>query len=265
MPQFAGADLAEFASPWTGQLVTFTLILSRISGLMSVGPLLGRTILPWPIRIGLAVVLSLLLAPLVNSTKLTTLEATSFIPAVATEFGLGFLLGCGSLLILWVLPLAGRLLDQQHSVLSDDDDHPLAGSSLTSWITLWGTAAFLLCSPINGHLQAVRVFADSFHACPIGSTSGLLNANIAAQILQTSSQLSLLLIAPALATMALINLAIGLLSAAGLPGVSTMLGNIARSAAAVIVLTLNVSGIQQTIADYVRDGIAVPTDLFSSR
>ena len=265
MPQFTAADISVLVSPWTGQLVTFALVLSRVGGLLSVGPLLGRAILPWPIRVGLAIVLSLLLAPLVDSPKFTTFEATTFVPAVATEFSVGFLLGCGSLLILWVLPLAGRLLDQQHALPSDDDDDPLSGSPITRWLTLWGTAAFLLCSPVNGHLQAVRVLADSFQASPIGSTPGLLDANIAGQFLQQSTQLALLLVAPALATMALINLAIGLLSAAGLPGISTTLGNTARSVAAIIVLTLNLSGIQQTIADYVRDGIAASTNASPSR
>ncbi|MFM9965476.1 MAG: flagellar biosynthetic protein FliR [Planctomycetaceae bacterium] len=265
MPQLTVADVSLLLSPWTAQLVTFALVLSRVGGLLSVGPLLGRAILPWPIRVGLAVVLSLLLVPLVGSSKCTTFEKTTFVPAVATEFSKGFLLGCGSLLILWVLPLAGRLLDQQHALPSDDDDDdPLAGSPITRWLTLWGTTAFLLCSPINGHLQAVRVLADSFHASPIGSTTGLLDANVAAQLLQQSSQLALLLIAPALATLALINLALGLLGAAGLQGVPITLGNTARSLAAVVVLTLNLSGIQQTVADYVRDGITIATDVAPS-
>lgn len=260
MPQVTIADIAVLVSPWMGQLVTFALVLSRIGGLLSVGPLLGRAILPWPIRIGLAIALSLLLAPLVGSPRITTFEIATFTPAAVTEFSVGFLLGCGSLLILWVLPLAGRLLDQQHALPSEEDDDPLAGSLITRWLTLWGTAAFLLCSPVNGHLQAVRVLADSFQTTPIGSTTVLLDTQVAAQFLQQSSQLALLLVAPALATLALLNLALGLLSAAGLPGVSTTLGNTARSVAAVIVLTLNLSGIQQTVADYVRDGIAATTN-----
>ncbi len=260
MPQLTIADIAVLVSPWTGQLVTFALVLSRIGGLLSVGPLLGRAILPWPIRIGLATVLSLVLAPLAGSPKLTTFEIAAFAPAAVLEFSVGFLLGCGSLLILWALPLAGRLLDQQHALPSEEDDDPLAGSPITRWLTLWGTAAFLLCSPVNGHLQAVRVLADSFQTTPIGSTTVLFDTQVAAQFLQQSSQLALLLVAPALATLALLNLALGLLSTAGLPGVSTTLGNTSRSVAAVIVLTLNLSGIQQTVADYVRDGIAATSN-----
>lgn len=260
MPQFTPADLTVWLIPWTGQLVTFALILARVSGLLAVGPLLGRAILPWQARVGLALVLAMLLTPLVGTATLPRLDLLSFLPAAATELGLGFLLGCGSLLILWAIPLAGRLLDQQHALPGDDDDDPLGGSPLARWLTLWGAACFLLCSPINGHLQAVKILADSFRSWPLGSSSGVWESNMVAQLVQHSCQLSLLLIAPALATLVLVNLGIGLLGAAGLPGASTTIGNTTRPIVAALVLAASLSGIQQTISDCVRDGITVLAD-----
>ena len=260
MPQFTPADLALWLIPWTGQLVTFALVLARVSGLLAVGPLLGRAILPWQARIGLALVLSMLLSPLVTTATQTRLDLTSLLPAAATELGLGFLLGCGSMLILWAIPLAGRLLDQQHALPGDDEDDPLGGSPIARWLTLWGAASFLLCSPINGHLQAVKILADSFRSWPLGSSSGVWESNLVAQLVQQSCQLSLLLIAPALATLTLVNLGFGLLGAAGLPGVSTSICNTTRPIIATLVLVASLSGIQQTISDSVRDGVAVLAD-----
>ncbi len=259
MPQFALADLAVWLTPWTAQLATFGLVLSRVSGLLAVGPLLGRAILPWQARVGLALVLALLLTPLVGTTMLT-FDLASFVPAAATELGLGFLLGCGSLLILWAIPLAGRLLDQQHALPAEEDDDLLGGSPLARWITLWGAACFLLCSPINGHLQAVKILADSFRAWPLGAATGFWESNVVAELLQQSCQLSLLLIAPALAALTLINLGFGLLGAAGLSGASTSIGNTTRPIIAALVLAASLSGIQQTISDSVREGITVLAD-----
>lgn len=260
MSQFTPADLAVWLIPWTGQLLTFALVLARVSGLLAVGPLLGRAILPWQARVGLALVLSLLLTPLVGMATLPSFDLTSFIPAAATELGLGFLLGCGSLLILWAIPLAGRLLDQQHALPGDDDDDPLGGSPIARWLTLWGAACFLLCSPINGHLQAVKILADSFRSWPLGSSSGIWETDLVAELVQQSCQLTLLLIAPALATLTLVNLGIGLLGAAGLPGASTAIGNTTRPIVAALVLAASLSGIQQTISDTVRDGVTVLAD-----
>ena len=74
MPQLTPADLAVWLSPWMGQIVTFALVLARVAGLLAVGPLLGRAILPWQARVGLALVLSLLVTPLVGTV--TSLPAT---------------------------------------------------------------------------------------------------------------------------------------------------------------------------------------------
>ena len=260
MPPFNPADLAVWLSPWMAQLATFFLVASRVSGMLAVGPLLGRAILPWQARIGLAIVLSMLLTPVVGTTMPIQLDMTSLVPAAATEFGLGFLLGCGSLLILWAIPLAGRLLDQQHALPTEDEDDPLGGSPIARWLTLWGAACFLLCSPMNGHLQAVKVLADSFQTWPINSFTAIPMSDIVAQLLQQSCQLALLLIAPALATLALTNLGLGLLGAAGLPGASTAIGNTTRPLVAAVVLMASLTGIQQTISDTVRDGIAVLSD-----
>ena len=257
MPQLTSDDLSLWLTPWMGQLATFALILSRVTGLLAVGPLLGRAIVPWQARAGLAFVLSLLLTPLVGTRTLAIADLTSLIPAAATELGLGFLLGCGSLLILWAIPLAGRLLDQQHAMPADDDDDPLGGSAISRWLTLWGTACFLLCSPMNGHLQAVKILADSFQAWPLGSSTELLTSTVVAQLLQQSCQLTLLVIAPALATLTLVNLGLGLLSAAGLPGASNAIANTTRPVIAALVLAASLSGMQQILSDSVRDGITM--------
>lgn len=264
MSQFNPADLAVWLSPWMAQLATFVLVLSRVSGLLAVGPLLGRAILPWQARIGLAIVLSMLLTPLVGSASPIELDVTSLVPASTTEFGLGFLLGCGSLLILWAIPLAGRLLDQQHAMPAEDEEDSLGGSPIARWLTLWGAACFLLCSPMNGHLQAVKILADSFQTWPINSSTTILTSEIVAQLLQQSCQVALLLIAPALATLVLTNLGLGLLGAAGLSGASTTIGNTTRSVVAAFVLVASLTGIQQTISETVQGGLTILTDASTS-
>jgi type III secretory pathway component EscT len=117
---------------------------------------------------------------------------------------------------------------------------------------------------MNGHLQAVKILADSFQTWPLCSSAPILTSDILAQLLQQASQLALLLIAPALATLTLTNLGLGLLGASGLPGASTAIGNTTRSAVAVLVLMASLTGIQQTISDSVQGSIAIMTDTATS-
>lgn len=254
MPQFNPVDLLPWLSPWTSHLATFALVLARVSGLLAVGPLLGRAVLPWQARAGLAVVLTLSLTPLVGTVTLST-DWINLIPAATVELALGFLLGCGSFVILWSIPLAGRLLDQQHSLPGEDDDDLLGGSPISRWLTLWGASCFLLCSPINGHLQAVKILAESFQTCPLSTAQQPWDPNLVAELLQQSSQFALLLIAPALATLTLVNVGFGLLGSAGLAGISQSLGSTTRAVIAAVVLAATLSGMQQAIAGSVGQSL----------
>ncbi len=258
MPSLTAVDLAFWLTPWHGQIATFVLILFRMSGLLAVGPLFGRAVLPWQARVGLAISLSLMLAPLTTAPSLVLRDVLSFVPAALCEIGLGFLLGCSSLLIFWAIPFAGHLLDQQHGTPVDDEDVVWSGSPQTRWLTLWGATCFLICSPINGHLQIVASLAEGFQTWPLAETTGLLDSNFAAELLSHACQLSLLVLAPALATMLLMNVGLGLLSASGLAATSGVIGNSIRPFVAVVIVLASLSGMNQFIADVVRSAWLPP-------
>ncbi len=253
MPNIAITDLSLWLAPWSAQLVVFALTLCRVAGLLAVGPLLGRAILPWPARVGLAIAVAMLLSPLVGPASLPALDIFSSSRAVVSEFSIGFLLGCGSLLVLWAVPLAGHLLDQQTGQVAVDDESDSAGSPQARWLTLWGTACFLLCSPINGHIQLVGALSESFQSWPLGDMNrGLFQPATAALLLQHACQLSLTVMAPALATMFLVNLALGLLGSAGLSGQSTVIGHSLRPAVSLFVVAASLTGINQSVTDALR-------------
>ena len=253
MPNIAITDLSLWLAPWSAQLCAFVLILCRVAGLLAVGPLLGRAILPWHARVGLAISVAMMLVPLVGPANLRTLDLITACGAAISEVCIGFLLGCGSLVVLWAVPLAGHLLDQQTGQVAVDDESDDASSPQARWLTLWGTACFLLCSPINGHILLVSALCDSFQSWPVGGVHhGLFNPNTASLLLQHACQLSLTVIAPALATMFLVNVAFGLLGSAGLAGQSAVLGNSLRPVVSVVVLLMSLTGINQALAEGLR-------------
>jgi flagellar biosynthetic protein FliR len=266
MPHIPFTDLSLWLSPWTGQLVVFALTLCRVAGLLSVGPLLGRAVLPWPARVGLAIAVAMLLSPLVGPASIPSLDIFSGSRAVISELCLGFLLGCGSMLILWAVPLAGHLLDQQSGQVAIDDESDSAGSPQARWLTLWGTACFLLCSPINGHIQLVAVLCDSVRSWPLGDTNrSLFQPETAALLLQHACELSLTVIAPALATMFLVNLALGLIASTGLSAPSSVIGSSIRPVVSLFVLAASLAGINQSVADSLRWNVGDEIESAASR
>lgn len=253
MSQTNITELSVWLTPWSSQLCAFALIFCRVAGLLAVGPLLGRAILPWTARVGLAFAVTMMLVPMVAPTSLHELGLHAVGRVAISEVCTGFLLGCGSLIVLWAIPLAGHLLDQQIGQVAVDDESDDASSPQVRWLTMWGTACFLLCSPINGHLLLVSALCDSFQSLPIGEVqNGLFSPSTASLLLQHACQLSLTVIAPALATMFLINVAIGLLGSAGMTGQSTVLGNSVRPFASIVVLLMSLTGINQSLAEAMR-------------
>src|SRR5438093_4534243 len=202
MPNLTTTDVSLWLSPWSAQLAAFALVLCRVGGLLAVGLLLGRAILPWQVRLGLAIALSLLLAPLVDGTAVPSLDVASGTQGALMEFGIGFLLGCGSLLVLWAVPLAGHLLDQQTEQAASNEEAEQDGSPQTRWLSLWVVACFLLNSPVNGHVRLVTILADSFRTWPLGHVGGeLFQASTAALLLQHAGRLAREVLARALATL----------------------------------------------------------------
>ncbi len=268
MPAISVAEIGLWFSPWSTQLVTAALVLLRVSGLLAVGPILGRAILPWQTRAALAVTMTLVLTPLSGSgvidfkspllnSNAVLWVATVFVPAALTEFALGFLLGCAALGILWAVPLAGHLLDQQTGTVAEEAEPFLGESPQTRWLELWAATCFLLCSPVNGHVQLVKFLADSFYTWPLGGAHDLIAANVVAALLHNACRLSLLVLAPALATLLLMNLALGLLASASSSGISLSIGNTVRPLVALVVVAASLSGVSQIIADVVPRGLSM--------
>ena len=253
MPNISVIDVSLWLTPWSAHLAAFGLILCRVAGLLAVGPLLGRAILPWQARVGLGLALAMLISPLINPSVLPVFDIMSGTHAAVFEMGLGFLLGCSSLLVLWAVPLAGHLLDQQTGHSASGDALELEGSPQTRWLALWATACFLLCSPVNGHLQLVASLCDSLRSWPLGHLNGgLFEPSTAALLLQHAAQLSLTVAAPALAILFLVNLTLGLLGAAGASGSAVVLGNTLRPAVSLIVVAASLSGINQSVSEALR-------------
>ena len=253
MPHIAITDVSLWLSPWLAQLVVFALILCRVAGWLAVGPLLGRAILPWPARVGLAIAVAMLLSPLVGSANIPAFDLFTGSRAAVSELCIGFLLGCGSLIVFWAVPLAGHLLDQQTGQVGVDDESDESSSPQARWLALWGTACFLLCSPINGHIQLVSVLCDSFRSWPIGAEDcGLFKPQTASLLLQHACQLSLMVIAPALATMFLVNVAFGIWGSAGLAVQASVVGCSLRPALSIVVLVMSLTGINQMLSESLR-------------
>ena len=182
----------------------------RILALFSSAPLLYHKAIPHRLKIGLAAFVTFIVAP--------SLPAASGEPGwlLVQQLLVGLAIGLALQLVFAAFEIAGSLLGLQMglsfaSFIDPQNSHetPL----IASFLNLMAMLVFLA---INGHLMMVAGIAESFRVIPVGgagvsaaSLHGL--ALLGAEMFRVGLHLAL----PVLASMLILNLALGVLARAG--------------------------------------------------
>ncbi len=288
----------------------FLMILFRLSGLMTTGPIFSQSVVPARARVCLILALSCLLAPQMQDSfqqmlasydrnqdgRLTATEApqhmqqrvlnvaaelnidpelgvsiralatapvmqhsnSDLLQSAASEFGLGFIMGLGVMIVLSGLQLAGQIIDQQigidaASVLNPD----LGGAALTSQtFFMLGGVAILLMQPLGGHLMLLGALMETFDTIPVGHIADFSTIHVLlTELIHKSLVLSVQVCSPLLATMSLITLSMGYLGHSVPQFNQLVIGMPIRSLVGIFVLALTLSGSTRAVIDVIPDAI----------
>jgi flagellar biosynthetic protein FliR len=206
----------------------FLLVMARLAGVFVVAPFGTTSLIPLPVRVGLVILLSLILLPTVSlvsagdgnvipiahhastagrsfATDIVPDSANEFMSLIASEIGLGTMLGVGVLAVLSGLQLAGEWLDRHTGIGLGTVLNPnwSAGDSACGrLIPLLGVAVFLLLEPLGGQWLLFRSLAESFHAMPLGSAWwSVVTIELVNSLVQQSLVLGIRIALPLVVTM----------------------------------------------------------------
>ena len=150
------------------RVLIWMLTLVRMTGLLAAMPGFGQTRVPLLIRAALAVLLSLVLAPVVPAPKVLPDGIYQLAAILLTELAAGVIMGLCVALIVDTLAFAGQLMDTQMGYafvqfLDPVSAHPVSvsGALLTQL-----TMIFLLVSGL--HHQMILALVESYRILPIG-------------------------------------------------------------------------------------------------
>ena len=246
----------------------FALTAARIGGLLSAGPIFGQSVVPHNVRVLLIFALAFVLTPIAQPETALSVPETSLhvVVPVSMEFGLGFVLGLGVMIVLSGLQLAGQLIDQQLGTAFATTINPDLGASVSvtgqMFFVLAGTA-LLVMEPINGDLLLLSALVETFQAMPIGeATIPRETAFVLTELVHKSLVLALRVAAPVLAALSLVTLTLGFIGRS-MPQVNQLtLGFPLRFCTGLFVLGLSLSGILEAIVDAVPDALSEVQKLF---
>ena len=183
----------------------------RILALISAAPLLSHRSIPHRVKIGLALAATLIIAPGLAAPPADAQPGWLLAQQLAVGFGIGLALK----LMFAAFEIAGDVLGLQMGLSfasfidpQNATSAPLVGSFLT-------LIAMLVFLSINGHLLLIAGLVETFHAIPVGSAGpGIADWRALVLLGGEMFRAGLHLALPVLATMLILNLALGVLARA---------------------------------------------------
>ncbi|AQQ00565.1 flagellar biosynthetic protein FliR [Pseudoalteromonas aliena] len=148
-------------------LSDFLLPLVRISSMIMVMAGLGAKNVPTRIKVGLAVVVTLVALPNLPPATFTDLFSFEMILVVIQQLLIGVAIGFASTLLLNTFVLAGQILAMQTGLGFASVVDPSNGMSVPAVGQFYLILATLLFFVFNGHLMMIQMVIHSFEVLPV--------------------------------------------------------------------------------------------------
>ncbi|MDP3858396.1 MAG: flagellar biosynthetic protein FliR [Stagnimonas sp.] len=218
----------------------------RIGAALMAAPVFGNRALPMRLRLALALVLTVSIAPALPPMPPLQLFGGDALLTLGQQLLIGIAIGVLLQLLFEAVLLGGELISLAMGLSFAQMADPLRGTSspvLSSFLNLMAVLTFLA---LGGHLALLDWLVTSFRALPVGPTG--LGAEAWRGLADEGSRLfagGLMMALPALCALLLVNLGFGVMSRAA-PSLNLMgVGFPISLTAGLVVLALSLGGIQQ--------------------
>lgn len=141
--------------------------LIRITGLMLVEPILSNRGMPIRVRMGVAVVLTLTVAPLLPTPPAVDFISLQGVVMAAQQLLIGVTLGFMMRIVLSGVEMAGHIAGLSMGLGFASFFDPQSGAQSPVLAQFLGIITILLFLASNGHLLMISALFESFHILPI--------------------------------------------------------------------------------------------------
>jgi len=195
-------------------LILFTLILTRVSGLVMTAPIYGSSDVPIQARALLAFSLAVLVTP----TQFGTLieppgTLPNYLTFIGSELLVGVALGLGVLVLFSGVQVAGQLIGRVSGTALSDVYDPAFGEEVPQFARLLFLLAMAVFVTLGGHRIVMAGLLDTFEAIPPGSRLVPLSlVDTFERLLTQSFALGIRASAPVVTALLLATVVLGLIS-----------------------------------------------------
>ena len=196
-------------------MVAFLWPFVRMLSLISTAPIFSEKVVPRSVKVGLAVLLAIVIAPTLGAMPAVPLVSAAGLWIVAQQVLIGAAMGFSMKIVFAMVQAAGDYIGLQMGLSFASFFDPTSGGNTMVLARLLNVMAMLIFLAVDGHLALIATLAESFHTLPIAdaplAASGwFLLASAGGQIFLGG----LILALPLIATLLTLNLAMGILNRA---------------------------------------------------
>lgn len=216
-PQF------NFFDPQNAVLLLLTI--ARVGSLMLTAPILGSRHVPFPYRLLLAGFAAVAIFPLTSSrsspiplplgSDTADLVSLQWLPLLFSEISIGIMLGLGIMITVSAAKTAGTIIGQLAGMQWTTDADTESDEPITAISQLFGMLSIAVFVVVGGPEMVLSALIESYANLPIGTSIAPGNGlALLGDLLQQSLILTLRGVAPAVASLLISTITIGMLSRA---------------------------------------------------
>jgi len=187
----------------------------RIGAFLMVMPLVGGSFVPVKVRLLLAVVLTVAIAPVVPHTVTQDVLSAAGLVTMIQEIAIGVAMGFLVQLVFDAIALGGQVIGMSMGLGFAVFLDKVRGVSVPVLGQLFLMLSMLVFLAMDGHLAMIKLLVESFRAWPIAQSG--LTVPILSQLLGWTSQLfvfAMKIALPAITALLTVNLSFGVMSRA---------------------------------------------------
>ena len=202
---------------WVGQLLW---PLFRIASFFMVIPIIGTQLVPMRVRVGLALMVTMAVAPLLDSVPQVDALSLEAVVVSLQQIFIGTLMGFMFVLLMQLFVVAGQMIAMQMGLGFASMVDPSNGVNVPVLSQIFLIAITLMFLAMNGHLVMIEVIVESFRSWPVSSSilgPGSIDQSMLWDILMRVNWMfasALLLALPAITSVLIVNLSFGVMTRA---------------------------------------------------
>lgn len=175
---------------FSGKLFGFFLILTRLGAFFAAAPVFSWEVLTLPLKIAIAVVLSLFFSILMPPPAASSDSLIEAVLLIGQETLYGLSMGIAAYCLFTVVKMAGQYIEQQMGLSMAQVFDPFSGEEGHPLGLLLEILFILLLFATQSHLLLLQILSRSFERYPLGMTPHL--AALMESILRSGSAMFLL-------------------------------------------------------------------------